>query len=224
MMGALPPEPVMLTPVTSACVVSAANQYQVHPALLLAILGVERGALGGANANSNRTLDLGPMQINTVHLPALSPFGISAEKLKNDGCLNVHIGAYLLKSKESSLGGSQMGKNTWQAVAHYHSKTPDKGRVYAAKVAIAYAALPDVWKQFQCQQYNACQIKVQYQNGIQVAWHGLDGVGSRQDQMVALAYGQPGQNVGQQAYGQQDGGKVASVVLLAPYVPIRKNR
>jgi Transglycosylase SLT domain len=200
-MWSMPPPSQILMPVTAECVVSASNQYKVHPALLLSIMNVEGGTVGAASANSNKTFDLGPMQINTVHLQKLIPFGISAEKLKNNGCLNVHIGAYLLKKQEVDMSATVNKSSIWKAVANYHSKTQNLGLAYAQKVAKAYEKMPTEWKFFKCQTYQACDIKVKFENGFQVGVEGL---------MLAKADG-VSQDRG------QDGQEYASYTQLVPY-------
>jgi hypothetical protein len=200
-MWSMPPPSQILMPVTAECVVSASNQYKVHPALLLSIMNVEGGAVGAASSNSNKTYDLGPMQINTVHLPKLIQFGISAEKLKNNGCLNVHIGAYLLKKQEVDMSNTVNKSSIWRAVANYHSKTQNLGLAYAQKVAKAYEKMPAEWKFFKCQTYQACEIKVKFENGFQV---GVDG--------LTLAKAESAQN-----NESQDGQGYASYTQLAPY-------
>jgi soluble lytic murein transglycosylase-like protein len=150
---------VPLTPVTSACIVAASNHYQVQPALLLSVLKVESGQVGKVSRNDNGTVDIGPMQVNSIHLPELEKFGILFEQLKNDGCLNVHVGAYYIKKAELAQTGGAVqtsAKEFWKGVGNYHSKTPQYNTRYAAKVAAAVNALPPEWRNFDCRKYNVC--------------------------------------------------------------------
>ena len=156
-----PPQPVV--PVTSECVVAAANQYQVPPALILSILKVEGGKVGEISKNTNGTVDIGPMQINSIHLPSFAKYGITYDRLKNDGCLNVHIGTYLIKKAEVEKTGGAKNVDPatfWKAVGNYHSKTPDKNYNYANKVAKAASTLPPAWKNFDCKKYNVCSLTI----------------------------------------------------------------
>jgi len=78
--------------------------------------------------NTNGTLDLGLMQINTSWLPKLAQAGISRERLM-DPCTNILVGAWVLHDAVQRHGLS------WKAVGVYHSPTAWRQRAYAAKVA-----------------------------------------------------------------------------------------
>lgn len=82
------------------CFDAAGERYGVSPALLRAIARVESGlnpaAVNDSHEASTGSVDLGLMQINSAHLPRLSAWGISREKLLADACLNVMVGAWLL--------------------------------------------------------------------------------------------------------------------------------
>lgn len=171
---------VPITPVTSACVVAASNHYQVPPALLLSILKVEGGQVGKTSKNSNGSSDIGPMQVNSIHLPELAKYGITFEQLKNDGCLNVHVGAYYIKKAElSKTGGAKnvSPKEFWQGVGNYHSKTPQYNARYAAKVAAAVNELPPEWRNFDCRQYNVCGATLKDMQQGQSLAQGVESVG-----------------------------------------------
>ena len=120
-------------PALAACLMAAASTYQVPPAVLLGIMHVEGGRVGQAVGNTNGSYDLGPMQINTVHLPSVAgAWGISQNQaynmIKNDGCVNVHVAAWILRK------GINAGNNLTLGIAYYHSRTPKFGYVYARKV------------------------------------------------------------------------------------------
>lgn len=152
--------PIPLIPVSSACVVSAANTYRIHPAELLTVMSVEGGKIGEVSKNKNGTVDIGPMQINSIHLGMLSRYNISFERLKNDGCLNVHIGAYFIKkAKESNAK-----KNYWQNLAVYHSRTEEHNLRYAQALSKNLNKLPPEWKNFSCEQYNVCGLSISQAN------------------------------------------------------------
>jgi len=113
----------------NACFDAAARHYRLHPALLRAIARQESGMNPRAiGKNTNGTLDLGLMQINTSWLPKLSRAGISREQLM-DPCTNIIVGAWVLHDAVSRHGLS------WKAVGVYHSPTPWRQRAYALKVA-----------------------------------------------------------------------------------------
>lgn len=85
-----------LSPVTQECVYSAAKYYNVPVALVVNILNVENGRVGKSLFNKNGTRDLGPMCINSIHLPYLSRFGISEAILRDNGCVNIYVGTWFL--------------------------------------------------------------------------------------------------------------------------------
>lgn len=119
--------------VLAACLMLAAQTYQVPPAVLVGIYKVEGGKVGQEVRNENGTYDLGPMQINTVWMPDLAErWGVSPDTarrwVRDDACTNVGVSAWILRShlrETSSLS---------QAIAHYHSRTPLHGKTYKAKV------------------------------------------------------------------------------------------
>lgn len=119
--------------VLAACLMLAAQTYQVPPAVLVGIYKVEGGKVGQEVRNANGTSDLGPMQINTIWMDDLAGrWGVSPETAKrwvrDDACTNVGVAAWILRShlrETSSLS---------QAIAHYHSRTPFHGKNYKAKV------------------------------------------------------------------------------------------
>ncbi len=118
----------------AACLMLASNTYQVPPAILIGIMQVEGGHIGqAAGPNTNGTYDLGPMQVNTRWMPQLARMWHVSEPtargwVKDNGCVNVHVAAWILKQKIGETGSYFGG------IAHYHSATPGEGSRYAAKV------------------------------------------------------------------------------------------
>lgn len=108
---------------------AAAGAYQhVSPAVLRAIAWQE--SHGNANAihrNRNGSTDYGMMQINSIHLPVLSRYGVSATDLMNP-CLSVFIAAWHLHKMMIKYG------NTWAAIGAYHSETPAERDRYAGSI------------------------------------------------------------------------------------------
>lgn len=121
----------------AACLLSAASLYHVPPAVMIGIMQVEGGHVGqAAGPNFNGTYDLGPMQVNTSWMPALAQTwhvtpAVAHQWVKDDGCTNVYVAAWILKQKIAE-GGSLYG-----GIAHYHSATPAEGNRYASKVILA---------------------------------------------------------------------------------------
>ncbi len=118
----------------AACLFMAANTYQVPPAVMIGIMQVEGGHIGQAvGPNFNGTYDLGPMQVNTRWMPQLAQLWHVNETtartwVRDDGCVNLHVAAWILKQKMIETGSLYGG------IAHYHSATPSMGSHYAAKV------------------------------------------------------------------------------------------
>lgn len=123
-----------LTSVLATCLLMAAQTYNVPPAVMLGIMHVEGGRVGqSVGPNQNGTYDLGPMQINTMWMPQLAQYWkvsqITAQRMvKDDACINVNVAAWILRQRLNESG------NLTLAIAHYHSKTPRFGYVYARKV------------------------------------------------------------------------------------------
>ena len=106
----------------------AAAYQHVNPMLLRAIAWQESHDHADAtHSNNNGTVDYGLMQINSVHMPALSQYGISLDTLMQPDA-NVYIGAWHLH--EQMLHYS----NIWQAVGAYHSATPALRDQYSQQI------------------------------------------------------------------------------------------
>lgn len=128
------------------CVHEASHQVRLPAALIGSVLLVEGGRAGTISPNLKKrdgrsyvaSYDLGPMQINTIHLPELSSIyrvapDVIAHYLVNDACYNIKMGAWLLHRRISEAGG-----DVWRGVAAYHSKTPQYGARYLRRVAEKY--------------------------------------------------------------------------------------
>jgi hypothetical protein len=137
-MQALPPEQPMTMIQLNACVMEASRMYEgVSPLMIKTVVAVEGGQIGTVRRNTDNSLDLGPMQINTVHLPDIaSTLGYSARDLVLDGCKNIKSGAWLLYKHLKDTDGRY-----WLAMGNYHSKTPSLRLIYLKKMAQAYSKL-----------------------------------------------------------------------------------
>jgi hypothetical protein len=115
----------------------ASQTYQVPPQVMVGILHVEGGRIGQEVGNTNGSYDLGPMQVNTLWLDNLSRYWKVDKKtarkwVRDDGCVNVHVAAWILRQKLDEAGG-----NLYNGIARYHSATPGIGTAYAGKVVRA---------------------------------------------------------------------------------------
>lgn len=115
-------------PARADCFDAAASYQHVNPYVLRAIAWQESHNRGDAiHKNENGSTDYGLMQINSVHLPTLSQYGITSSTLM-EPCKNVYIAAWHLRRQMDKYG------NTWQAVGAYHSATPSLRDAYAKQI------------------------------------------------------------------------------------------
>ena len=130
------------TPALAAdCLQQAADHYRVPVALVRAILKTEGGRPGLEVRNQNGSYDLGPMQINTAWLPTLAPRAISRAMLRDDYCVNVAVGTWILARELQRLPAQASRAQIWQNMAAYHSRTPQHN--------VRYAVL--LWRQLKAQ-------------------------------------------------------------------------
>lgn len=126
--------PAFYRPVTTDCFLAEAQRQSLEPHKLLAVMKAEGGRIGTFRANTNGTYDIGPMQVNTVHLDEMSKvFRVGksqlAQMLAYDGCFNVSVGAWLLRMRTNEAGG-----DFWYGIGRYHSKTASKSTRYILRV------------------------------------------------------------------------------------------
>ncbi len=109
--------------VKADCFIKAGEWYSIDPDYLRAIAWQE-SRYNPAAVNTNRSKDgkpgssdYGIMQINTVTMRGLQKEypGLSKEKLLSDPCLNIYIGAMLLRRNFNQYG------TTWLAVGMYNA-------------------------------------------------------------------------------------------------------
>lgn len=112
------------------CVEQAARDYSLPLRGLIAVWLTEGGRIGTESKNKNKTIDYGPMQINTVWAKKLEKeFGVTAKMLTEDFCMSIRAGAYILRYEINQAGG-----NFWDGVGHYHSRTPQFKYPYIQRV------------------------------------------------------------------------------------------
>ncbi|OGU24409.1 MAG: hypothetical protein A2580_08715 [Hydrogenophilales bacterium RIFOXYD1_FULL_62_11] len=100
------------------CVTQAARTFGIPELPIWVILDVEGGTVGKVSWNSNKTYDIGPMQVNSIWLKHIAPYGISESQLRDNLCMNIYVGTWIF-TKEL-----QRHKTLPKALAYYHSPTP----------------------------------------------------------------------------------------------------
>jgi soluble lytic murein transglycosylase-like protein len=92
--------------------------------MILVVMEVERGRVGLESGNRDGSKDYGPMQINSLWLPRLREHGIGEGLLRDHGCVNVAVGAWLLRWHLERTG------DPLKAIAGYHSRSEGRGGRY----------------------------------------------------------------------------------------------
>ena len=114
--------------IAADCYEDAAVYQHVNPLILHAIAWQElHDHPQATHINENGSIDVGSLQINSIHFARLAGYGISQAALYNE-CVNVYVAAWLLKQKMIKYG------NTWQAIGAYHSETTDRRDAYARAI------------------------------------------------------------------------------------------
>lgn len=112
------------------CITAAAGLYRLPPAVLVILLNVEGGSLGRVSANTNDTVDIGPMQVNQIWIPEVAAHWHATRRatylaLRDDFCANIEAGAWILRRGLDEAHG-----DFWEGVAFYHSHAPAYQQAY----------------------------------------------------------------------------------------------
>ncbi|MDR1050941.1 MAG: lytic transglycosylase domain-containing protein [Deltaproteobacteria bacterium] len=118
--------PEGLSPVTWKCLRDTSDRFEVPLSLLLLVMDAESGTVGETSGNTNGSYDMGPMQINSLWLPVLAGLGIGERQVVDHGCLNLAVGAWILRGHLRRTGSFE------QAAADYHSRSKRLGGKYLA--------------------------------------------------------------------------------------------
>lgn len=131
----------------------ASKKYGIETRLLQSIAQVESGmnpkALG---KNNNGTKDYGLMQINSSHLKHLKDRGISASMLRQDPCISILVGAFILKDMVKIYGYG------WEAVGAYNAGLSK----YRGSMRLSYAR--KVWNIYTTKSYTPLSIPLSEQH------------------------------------------------------------
>lgn len=117
-------------PAVLACIREAARDFELSELTLHVLYKMEGGTLGKVSQNTNRTVDIGPMQINSSWLRKLTPAGITYEALRDDACTNVYVAAWIYQQELVRAKGDDA-----LAIARYHSPTPRFQARYLRRVS-----------------------------------------------------------------------------------------
>lgn len=124
------------SPITKECKLEISKKSNIPVVILETYLKTENGYPGHIRYNPvNSTWDVGPMQINNVHWKSFNKkFGIKPIDIRFNGCVNLMVGAYLIRghldrhTKEKITSWKYLLK----ALADYHSKTESVNKRYQA--------------------------------------------------------------------------------------------
>ena len=124
-----------------ACMALVAQIYSLPPRVLPSIQAVEGGAPGVVHHNTDGSIDLGVMQINTLWLPALSRYtrldpAAVQDRLLYRPCFNIAAAGLIMRTYLDETRGELM-----RAIGNYHSHTPLLNQGYQMKVRQSAAAL-----------------------------------------------------------------------------------
>ncbi len=118
-------------PAYAQCITRATQAFGVPELALWVLLDVEGGRLGQVSHNTNSTYDIGPMQVNSWWLKHLAKRGITEDMVLNNLCMNISVGAWILAQE------MERHRDLVQALAHYHSPTPQHQRRYLGLIVRA---------------------------------------------------------------------------------------
>ncbi len=118
--------PLTINDVPIHCINEASVEYRVPAKLIVSVLKTEDGHNGLASPNKNGTSDLGPMQINSSWLPALSHYGFSEEDVQYNPCKNVEIGAWILSTNIANEVTIKRGIGDYNSHTNYYNLTYSK--------------------------------------------------------------------------------------------------
>lgn len=137
------PSALLIHGVPVECINQAAVTYYVPAQVIISVLHTEGGKVGMASPNKNGTYDYGPMQINSIWLPKIAPYGYTRAQIQYDPCINVMVGAWILSNKITETL-ADAGGGYWKGVAGYHSRTPNLNERYKTKVITHYKQLAEM--------------------------------------------------------------------------------
>jgi hypothetical protein len=124
-----------------ACMLAVSHVAHLPPRVLPVIAKIEGGAVGTVRPDQNGTADLGPMQVNTIWLPALAAQArmnktATRNALINDPCFNIAAAALILRFYLKETNGALL-----PAIGDYHSHTAPLNAAYITQAENAAAKM-----------------------------------------------------------------------------------
>jgi len=126
---------LLINGVPVECINQAAITYRVPAVLIVSVLLTEGGKIGSMTPNKNGTFDYGPMQINTVWLDKVKPYGFTEHDIQYNPCVNVWIGAWILGQRIADA------TDVWYGIGSYNSYSLPQNYRYKNKVSDIYSRL-----------------------------------------------------------------------------------
>lgn len=104
----------------ASCMVQASEYFNVPEWLIYAIVYHERGPIGGALDNRDKTKDHGPTGINDKRLIDYRDMGVklTAYDIQQNPCVGIRMTGHLVRKEYDKLRGSK--QNWMTAVGNYH--------------------------------------------------------------------------------------------------------
>jgi hypothetical protein len=131
----MPVSALFIHDVPIECINQAAITYHVPATLIVSVLLTENGRAGTASLNKNGTYDYGPMQINTIWLDKVRPYGFTKEDIQYNACVNVSVGTWILSQRIADSNNLSFG------VGSYNSYSLPQNYKYSSKVSQNYKLL-----------------------------------------------------------------------------------
>jgi hypothetical protein len=130
-----------------ACMLATADFYHLPPRVLPSIQAVEGGYPGAEHVNTDGSVDLGVMQINTRWVQPLASYVTSVtgtpttaaqtrDRLVADPCFNIAAAGLIVRYE-----WQQAGHDWSAAVGNYHSHTASLHDAYLARVMASARSL-----------------------------------------------------------------------------------
>ncbi len=116
--------------VTNNCINAAVTYYHLPYKIFVGILKTESGQVGHISPDANGSFDIGPAQVNSIHLPFFARHGITYGQLLNNGCVNIFAGAYILSRSLNTQMHIKNAHSLWVRVGYYNSATPYYNKRY----------------------------------------------------------------------------------------------